>query len=129
MVPTSDHRASPLRTRRYRCRVAEHEARRMLRDRGHEVVVRLTDPAFPASLVAWSEAGGVHVYRVVSTRRAVANASDVASLFHGEIDELRTIPRTTGGTLNLWVCSDRKAWYRYRVFPGGSAEAEVPDVA
>jgi hypothetical protein len=129
MVPTSDHRASPLRTRRYRCRVAEHEAKRVLWNRGHGIVVRSTDPAFPASLIAWSEGSGVHVYRVVSTRRTIAGVAEVASLFQGEIEGLRKIPRTTGGSLNLWVCSDRKAWYRYRVYPGGIAEAEVPDVA
>jgi hypothetical protein len=101
----------------------------MLWDQGHGVVVRLADPAFPAGLLAWSESGGLHVFRVVSTRRAVANASEAESLFHGEIDELRTIPRTIGGSLNLWIRTDRKAWRRYRVFPGGMAEAGVPDVA
>ncbi|HRU80875.1 MAG TPA: hypothetical protein P5515_10275 [Methanolinea sp.] len=129
MVPTSDHRVSPLRTRRYRCRVAEHEAKKILRDHGHAVVVRSTDPDFPASLIAWSGAGGVHVFRVVSTRRPVAGAPEVASLFRGEIDELRSIPWTPGGSLNIWVRADRKAWYRFRVFPGGIAETEVPDVA
>lgn len=128
MMPASNHRESPLRTRRHRCRVAEHEAKRILRKKGHSVVVRLADPAFPASLIAWSGSGGVHVFRVVSTRRAVANASEADSLFHREIDELRAIPRSTGMSVNLWVRAGRKAWHRYRVFPGGIAE-EVPDVA
>ncbi len=129
MVPRSNHRISPLRTRRYRCRVAEHEARRLLREMGHSVVIRAADPAFPASLVAWSESGGVHVFSVVTTRRKIAGVTDVASLFRGEIEGLRTIPRTTGGSLNLWVRTGTKAWLRYRVFPGGMAGMAVPDVA
>jgi hypothetical protein len=129
MVPRSNHRISPLRTRRYRCRVAEHEARRLLREMGHSVVIRAADPAFPASLVAWSESGGVHVFSVVTTRRKIAGVTDVASLFRGEIEGLRTIPRTTGGSLNLWVRTGTKAWLRYRVFPGGMAGTAVPDVA
>lgn len=129
MMSPADHRTSPLRTRRYRSRTAEHEAGRILRDMGHSVVVRVTDPAFPASLVAWSASGGVHVFSVVSVRRAVAGAPEAAILFHGEIEGLRTIPRTPAGSLNLWIRTGRKGWRRYRVFPGGMAEAGVPDVA
>jgi len=129
MMPASNHRVSPRRKRRSRCRAAEYEARRILREMDFPVVVRSTDPAFPASLIAWSATGSVHVFSVVSTRRTVAGAPDAASLFAGEIADLRGIPRATGGSVNLWIRSGHTTWKLYRVFPGGIAEAGVPDVA
>ncbi|HPC56177.1 MAG TPA: hypothetical protein PK679_09260 [Methanolinea sp.] len=129
MIPTSDHRLSPRRTRRYRCRTAEYEARSVLREMAFPVVIRSTDPAFPGSLVAWSPAGVVHVFSVVSTRRAIAGVAEAASLFSGEIADLRGIPRATGASVNLWIRSGHKSWHLYRVFPGGIAETGVPDVA
>jgi len=128
MVSTRNHRVSHRLAVRHRCRVAEYEARRALRERGHSVVIRSTDPSFPASLIAWSGSGGVHVFCVVTTRKEIASASEAASLFCREIDELRAIPRSSGMSVNLWVRAGRKDWHRYRVFPGGIAE-EVPDVA
>lgn len=113
--------------RRYR--TAEHEARRILQRQGFSAVVRVIDPSVPASMVAWSGTGGVHVFRVVSTRRAIANASEAAALFREEIEQLREVPRTVAGSVNLWVRTGRNGWRMYRVFPGGIAEAGGPDVA
>jgi len=116
-----------VKCRRYR--TAEHEARRILERRGFSAVVRVIDPAVPASMVAWSGTGGVHVFRVVSTRKAIANAAEAAALFRDEIEELRRIPRNVAGSVNLWVRTGRNGWRMYRVFPGGIAEAGGPDVA
>jgi len=115
-----------VKCRRYR--TAEHEARRVLERQGFSAVVRVIDPAVPASMVAWSGTGGVHVFRVVSTRRAIANASEAAALFREEIEQLRDIPRTVGGSVNLWVRTGRNGWRMYRVFPGGITNVEAPDV-
>ena len=116
-----------VKCRRYR--TAEHEARRILERQGYSAVVRVIDPAVPASMVAWSGTGGVHVFRVVSTRKAIANAAEAAALFRDEIEELRRIPRNVAGSVNLWVRTGRNGWRMYRVFPGGIAEAGGPDVA
>jgi len=116
-----------VKCRRYR--TAEHEARRILERQGFSAVVRVIDPSVPASMVAWSGTGGVHVFRVVSTRRAIANASEAAALFREEIEQLREVPRTVAGSVNLWVRTGRNGWRMYRVFPGGIAEAGGPDVA
>jgi len=112
-----------------RHRTAEHEARRILERQGFSAVLRVIDPAVPASMVAWSGTGGVHVFRVVSTRKAIANAAEAAALFRDEIEELRRIPRNVAGSVNLWVRTGRNGWRMYRVFPGGIAEAGGPDVA
>jgi len=116
-----------VKCRRYR--TAEHEARRILEKMGFSTVVRVIDPAIPASMVAWSGTGGVHVFRVVSTRKAIANVSEAATIFHEEIEQLREVPRTAGGSVNLLVRTGRNGWRMYRVFPGGIAEAGGPDVA
>jgi len=113
--------------RRYRN--AEHEARRILERMGFSAVVRVIDPSVPVSVVAWSVTGGVHVFRVVSTRRTIANAAEAAALFREKTEQLREVPRTVGGSVNPWVRTGRNGWRMYRVFPGGIINVEAPDVA
>jgi len=129
MATLSEHQAIRRGVKCRRYRTAEHEARRILERQGYSAVVRVIDPAVPFSMVAWSGTGGVHVFRVVSTRKAIANASEAATLFREEIEQLRVVPRTVDGSVNLWVRTGRNGWRIYRVFPGGIAEAGGPDVA
>jgi len=93
MATLSEHQAISRGVKYHRYRTAEHEARRILERQGFSAVVRVIDPAVPASMVAWSGTGGVHVFRVVSTRRAIANASEAATLFREEIEQLRASSR------------------------------------
>jgi len=127
MVRTSEQKVPARRTNAYRPRTIEYEARAILRKRGFPVVIRNADAALPVSLIAWSSDGGVHFYRVVASRRAVASASDAAALFPDEIGQLRTIPRSALGTVNLWIHHEQ-GWKCYQVFSGGLAE-EVAHVA
>jgi len=129
MATLSEHQRIHRGKKCCRYRTAEHEARRILERMGFSAVVRVIDPSVPVSVVAWSVTGGVHVFRVVSTRRTIANASEAAALFRDEIEQLREVPRTVGGSVNPGVRTGRNGWRMYRAFPGGIINVEAPDVA
>lgn len=115
----SDHRGD-----HYRPRNAEHEAREDLRRRGY-TVLRSCETDAPVHLVAWMLTRGTIFIRVVTTRRVIAGAADVATLWREDVERLRSVSPPVGCEVHLWVSTDRKGWHRYRVLPGGIAEAEV----
>ncbi|MDI9633610.1 MAG: hypothetical protein QFX32_06085 [Methanolinea sp.] len=117
----------PFRERRPRFRAAEHGAVRALAREGFPVVVRVTDPRFPGNVIAWTERGGIHLFRVIATRRRSIDARAAAAAYAAEIAALAAVPLPPGGSRNLWVRSGRTSWKLFRVFPGGLAE--VPHVA
>ena len=109
---------------RGRARTAEHDAREDLRRRGF-TVVRSSEPDTLAHLVAWKLTRGTLLIRVVTTRRALAGASEVALLWREDIDRLRTESVPDNYEVHLWVYSDRKGWHRYQVLAGGITEVEL----
>jgi len=108
---------------RTRARNAEHEAREDLRRRGY-TVLRSCETDAPVHLVAWMLTRGTLFIRVVTTRRVIAGAADVATLWREDVERLRSVSAPVGCEVHLWVSTDRKGWHRYRVLPGGIAEAE-----
>ena len=78
-----------------------------------------------AHLVAWKLTRGTLLIRVVTTRRALAGASEVALLWREDIDRLRTESVPDNYEVHLWVYSDRKGWHRYQVLAGGITEVEL----
>lgn len=109
----------------HRSRTAEYLARDFLRNRGY-LVIRSIDPDHTQiNLVAWKPDGGPHLIRVTTTRKALSGASEVASVWNEEIDRLRSLTIPTGGSVHLWIYTDRKAWHRYQALPGGIAETEL----
>jgi len=123
-MPMAERARSHRRTGRYRPRTAEYAARALLRTRGFSIVARVVEPSLPLSLAAWSGDGRAEIFRVMTTRRALPSVSEATILFWDEIGTLRALSRDVGGPVNLWVLSDRKAWHRYRVFPGGVMEVQ-----
>lgn len=122
---TSAH--EPFREFRHRCRAAEHGAVRLLRTQGFPVAVRVHDPRFPGHIIAWTNRGPVHLFRIVSSRRRTLDARAVAVAYAGEIRALMAVPIPAGGSRTLWVWLGRDNWRLYRIFPGGIGE--VPHVA
>ena len=112
------------RVDRGRARTAEHNARVDLRRRGF-TVVRSSEPDAPVHLVAWKLTRGTLLIRVVTTRRALTGAAEVAHLWREDIDRLRSDSVSANCEVHLWVYTDRKGWHRYQVLAGGIAEAEV----
>jgi len=112
------------RVDRGRARTAEHDAREDLRRRGF-TVVRSSEPDTLVHLVAWKLSRGTLLIRVVTTRRALAGASEVALLWREDIDRLRTESVPDNYEVHLWVYSDRKGWHRYQVLAGGITEVEL----
>ena len=108
----------------YRPRNAEQDAREDLRRRGY-TVLRSCETDAPVHLVAWKLTRGTLFIRVASTRRAIAGAADVTTLWREDVDRLRSVSVPAGCEVHLWVSTDRKGWHRYRVLAGGIAEAEV----
>ena len=115
----SDHRGD-----HYRPRNAEHDAREDLRRRGY-TVLRSCDTDALVHLVAWKLTRGTLFIRVATTRRTIAGAADVATLWRDEIDRLRSVSVPDGSEVHLWISTDRKGWHRYRVLSGGITEVEV----
>jgi len=118
-VETRDQRVD-----RGRARTAEHDAREDLRRRGY-TVLRSCETDAPVHLVAWKLTRGTLFIRVVTTRRFIAGAADVAALWREDIDRMRSVSVPSGSEVHLWVSTDRKGWHRYRVLAGGIAEVEV----
>ena len=121
---TNERSVSHRRTILYRARTAEYLARDLLRAQGYSVL-RSCDPDSPINMVAWIPAGGILLIRIVTTRRAIAGASDIAHLWREDIDRLRSEPVPENCEIHLWVSTDRKGWHRYQVLVGGIAETEV----
>ena len=109
---------------RGRARTAEHDAREDLRRRGF-TVVRSSEPDALVHLVAWKLTRGTLFIRVVTTRRALAGASEVALLWREDIDRLRSESVPANCEVHLWVYTDRKGWRRYQVLAGGITEVEL----
>jgi len=112
------------RVDRGRARTAEHNAREDLRRRGF-TVVRSSEPDALLHLVAWNLTRGTLLIRVVTTRRALAGASEVAHLWREDIDRLRSESVPANCEVHLWVYTDRKGWHRYQVLAGGITEVEL----
>jgi Holliday junction resolvase len=113
----------PARTTGYhqRGRAVEAMALDMLRRKGYTVVrSRRSSPL--VHLVAWCDQARPVFVHVKRTRRSVAGAVDVASIWREEIKALQGLPRWDGMSVQLWVYTDRKVWWFYEVFPGGIAE-------
>ena len=109
---------------RVRARTAEHNARKDLRRRGF-TVVRSSEPDAPVHLVAWKLTRGTLFIRVVTTRRALTGAAEVAHLWQEDIDLLRSESVPANCEVHLWVYTDRKGWHRYQVLAGGITEVEL----
>jgi len=112
------------RVDRGRARTAEHDAREDLRRRGF-TVVRSSEPDAPVHLVAWKLTRGTLLIRVVTTRRALTGAAEVAHLWREDIDRLRSDSVPANCEVHLWVYTDRKGWHRYQVLAGGITEVEL----
>ncbi len=118
---TNERRVSHRRTALHRYRTAEYLARDLLRVSGYSVL-RSCDPDSPVNLVAWSVGRGSLLIRVTTTRRTLSGAAEVALALREEIDCLRLLPVPPGGSVHLWISTDRKVWHRYQVLPGGLVE-------
>ena len=112
---------SDQRLDRGRARTAEHDAREDLRRQGF-TVVRSSEPAALIHLVAWKLTRGTLFIRVVTSRRALTGASEVAHLWREDIDLLRSESVPDNCEVHLWVYTDRKGWHRYQVLAGGISE-------
>lgn len=108
----------------HRTRTAEYLARELLRIKGF-TVLRSLDCCSLINLVAWVPGQGLILIRVTTTRRTLSGATEVASLWKDEIDLLRAVKVPSGGSVHLWIYTDRKAWYRYEVLPGGLLETTL----
>ena len=108
----------------HRARTAEYLARDLLRSLGYSVL-RSCDPDSPVNLVAWSQARSCLLIRVTTTRRTITGAAGVATAWREEIENLRSLPVPPGGSVHLWISTDRKAWHRYQVLPGGLVETDL----
>jgi len=126
---SAGEQVSHRKRRHWRSRTAEYLARRILRKEGYSVILRSADASLPISFVAWSDRGGFHLFRIVTSRRKLMTASEVTASYPEEVEQLRALSRTVAGSVNLWVSLDRKGWRKYRVHPGGIAEAEGEYVA
>ena len=112
------------RVNRGRARTAEHDAREDLRRRGF-TVVRSSEPDALVHLVAWKLTRGTLIIRVVTTRRALTGASEVAHLWREDIDRLKSESVPANSEVHLWVYTDRKGCHRYQVLTGGISEVEI----
>ena len=121
---TNERRVSYRRTALHRSRTAEYLARDLLRVSGYSVL-RSCDPDSPVNLVAWSLARGSLLIRVTTTRSTLSGAAEVATAWREEIDALRLLPVPPGGSVHLWISTDRKVWYQYQVLPGGLMETAL----
>jgi len=108
----------------HRTRTAEYLAREILRSEGFSVL-RSIDACSLINLVAWAPGRGLFLIRVTTTRRAISGAAEIAALWKDEIDILRAMPVPSGGSVYLWIYTDRKAWHRYQVHPGGITEMHL----
>jgi len=108
----------------HRTRTTEYLAREILRNEGC-LVLRSIDPCSLINLVAWAPGRGLLLIRVTTTRRAISGAAEIAALWKDEIDILRALPVPSGGSVHLWSYTDRKAWHRYQVLPGGLVEMDL----
>ncbi|HII77292.1 MAG TPA: hypothetical protein HA264_09755 [Methanolinea sp.] len=116
--------AADRRPDRARAKGAEYEALGYLLNRGY-LAIRAGVSSPLVHLVALKPARGALLIRVVAARRAIYGASHVAALWKEDIGRLRSLPVPADCEVHLWVSTDRKGWHRYRVLPGGIAEAEV----
>jgi len=112
------------RTGLHRARTREYLARDLLRSLGYSVL-RSCDRDSPVNLVAWTPARGSLLIRVTTTRRTITGAAGVAAAWREEIENLRSLPVPPGGSVHLWISTDRKAWHRYQVLPGGLVETDL----
>ena len=102
----------------HRARIAEYLARDLLLSRGY-TVLRSIDADFLVNLVAWTPAGGPVMIRVTSTRRELSGAAQAATLWNDEIRALRALPLPAGGSVQIWISTDRKGWHIYQVLVCG----------
>jgi len=108
----------------HRTRIVEHLAREILRSKGF-TVLRSIDTCSLINLIAWAPGRGLFLIRVTTTRRTLSGAAEVTALWKDEIDILRAMPVPSGGAVHLWIYTDRKAWHRYQVLPGGLVEMDL----
>jgi len=120
----NERAVSHRRTILHRARTMEYLARDLLRASGYSVL-RSCDPDSPINLVAWTPTGGSLFIRVTTTRQVITGAAEVASLWREEIEGLRAFPVPAGGSVHLWIYTDRKAWHRYQVLSGGLVETDL----
>jgi Holliday junction resolvase len=113
----------PARTTGYhkRGRAVEAMALDMLRRKGY-TVVRSRRSSSLVHLVAWCDRARPVFVHVKGTRRTVAGAVDVATIWRDDIKALQGLPRWDGMSVQLWVYTSRRGWWFYEVFPGGIAE-------
>jgi hypothetical protein len=76
---TSEAKVPEHRGYHYQPRNAEQDAREDLRRRGY-MVLRSCETDAPVHLVAWKMTRGTLFIRVVTTRRVITGAADVATL-------------------------------------------------
>lgn len=108
----------------HRARTEEYLARELLRDSGY-AVLRSCEPGSLVNLVAWTPARGSLLIRVTTTRRILSGAAEIALVWREEIDCLRSLPVPPGGSVHLWISTDRKVWHRYQVLSGGLVETDL----
>jgi len=111
----------PARTNYTKGREVEYLARDLLVSRGYQVL-RSAGSHSPIDLVAWQDSGRTLLVQVKRNKIHLDGTSRVAQIYRHDIEALRSIPRPTGSTLELWVWTPHKGWRFYSILPGGICE-------